>query len=750
MKKVAIFLAVCFGLISVAHAQYYPYGYQTWKAPVASVAALPASGNSVGDTRFETTSFGIYVWNGSSWQGPGNSGGTVSSVGLADGSTTPIYTISGSPVTGSGTLTFTLGTETANKVFAGPTTGSPAQPTFRSLVTGDIPSLGTIYANVALSNLSSTSVNASLVPGSAGSLALGSSTDYWASGYVSLLGDSSNNVSIDVFNRLFYDSSGVQQMAVTTAGLNLGTAGTTTGQITLESTGSGTYSTLIEPAPSPSPNVVFELPASNGSPGYYLAAGTPMTWASPNPAGLSNPMTTLGDTIYGGASGTPTRLAGSTASTATVLTQTGTGSASAAPAWSGVTGTLGSVVLSASPTITGTLTTTTQSESGAYTNSDSGAASTSIFVLNGIPYPLPSPSPTSSPQPQMIFQPSGQSNSTTWSTGVGGTILGMNEASTFTGNFIDLQKNGTSEFNIDNGGNAIGTGSYNAKGGLTVGANGLTANANNTSLLLGGVRSYTTADMIDMANSTNSGIGAGPLYGIRVEPTWAPSPQPSASPTVDSFAITPTYNESSTAAGSNTDLLINRTETSVGTGNQYLINAEVGGSSKFSVDHSGNTAVSGTLTLSGLTTDGLMYASSSSVIASTGAGTTGQLMLATTSGAPSWSAPTVLTTITPTLSAGTPRVAYVHSIGGGSGVTGQTLSNNATATYTVPAASMVNVVCATNDVSALYYMSDAGSLTKIAGDTLTGSMTVTAPMTFEVEITNTSGGSALFFVSAYN
>src|ERR1019366_599649 len=32
--------------------------------------------------------------------------GSVTSVGLSDGSTAPIYTISGSPVTGSGTLTF--------------------------------------------------------------------------------------------------------------------------------------------------------------------------------------------------------------------------------------------------------------------------------------------------------------------------------------------------------------------------------------------------------------------------------------------------------------------------------------------------------------------------------------------------------------------------------------------------------------------------------------------------------------------
>lgn len=49
--------------------------------------------------------------------------------------------------------------------------------------------------------------------------------------------------------------------------------------------------------------------------------------------GFSNPMTTLGDVIYGGASGAATRLAGNTTTTPQCLIQTGTGSASAAPTW---------------------------------------------------------------------------------------------------------------------------------------------------------------------------------------------------------------------------------------------------------------------------------------------------------------------------------------------------------------------------------------------------------------------------------
>ena len=71
----------------------------------------------------------------------GSSGGSVTSVGLADGSTAPFYTITNSPVTGAGTLTFTLVTQAANCVLAGPTTGVAAQPTCRSLVAADLPTI---------------------------------------------------------------------------------------------------------------------------------------------------------------------------------------------------------------------------------------------------------------------------------------------------------------------------------------------------------------------------------------------------------------------------------------------------------------------------------------------------------------------------------------------------------------------------------------------------------------------------------
>jgi hypothetical protein len=65
------------------------------------------------------------------------------------------------------------------------------------------------------------------------------------------------------------------------------------------------------------------------------AKGRVTALSSATISALSNPMTTLGDTIYGGSSpaGTPTRLAGNTAGVVKYLAQSGTGSVSSSPAW---------------------------------------------------------------------------------------------------------------------------------------------------------------------------------------------------------------------------------------------------------------------------------------------------------------------------------------------------------------------------------------------------------------------------------
>jgi hypothetical protein len=65
--------------------------------------------------------------------------GSVTSVGLS--LPTDIFNVANSPVTSSGTLTVTLDTQSANTVWAGPSTGAAATPAFRALVAADIPTL---------------------------------------------------------------------------------------------------------------------------------------------------------------------------------------------------------------------------------------------------------------------------------------------------------------------------------------------------------------------------------------------------------------------------------------------------------------------------------------------------------------------------------------------------------------------------------------------------------------------------------
>lgn len=72
-----------------------------------------------------------------SWQTVSGSG-TVTSVGLAMPS---FITVSGSPVTTTGTLTGTLASQTANQLFIAPN-GSAGAPTFRAMVAADMPGAG--------------------------------------------------------------------------------------------------------------------------------------------------------------------------------------------------------------------------------------------------------------------------------------------------------------------------------------------------------------------------------------------------------------------------------------------------------------------------------------------------------------------------------------------------------------------------------------------------------------------------------
>lgn len=86
-------------------------------------------------------------------------GGSVTSVAL----TMPTeFSVSGSPISSSGTLAVTKANQNANKVYAGPASGGAAAPTFRSMVSADLPagvgSVTSVQLGVSVSALFTASI----------------------------------------------------------------------------------------------------------------------------------------------------------------------------------------------------------------------------------------------------------------------------------------------------------------------------------------------------------------------------------------------------------------------------------------------------------------------------------------------------------------------------------------------------------------------------------------------------------------
>jgi hypothetical protein len=116
------------------------------EADSSGVVHVNTSGWTGGYTRlYQVVTGASTVSSYTDWRVP--SAGTVTSVGL---SMPAEFTVSGSPVTSSGTLTATKATQSVNSVYAGPSSGGAAAPAFRALVQADLPAqpydVGCTYA----------------------------------------------------------------------------------------------------------------------------------------------------------------------------------------------------------------------------------------------------------------------------------------------------------------------------------------------------------------------------------------------------------------------------------------------------------------------------------------------------------------------------------------------------------------------------------------------------------------------------
>ena len=87
-------------------------------------------------------------------------GGTISSIGFAAPS---IFSVTGSPLTANGTISMTLAPQATNRVFAGPSSGADAAPTFRTLDPFDIPNLDA--AKITTGTIAAARIPSGIAPG---------------------------------------------------------------------------------------------------------------------------------------------------------------------------------------------------------------------------------------------------------------------------------------------------------------------------------------------------------------------------------------------------------------------------------------------------------------------------------------------------------------------------------------------------------------------------------------------------------
>ena len=91
------------------------------------------TGAFVGQGWYNTSTSIAYRWSGSAWSQEAG----IQTVTVTE--STPLSIVVNNPDEFTANITLTLDTQVANSVFAGPTTGSDAAPTFRALVPADLP-----------------------------------------------------------------------------------------------------------------------------------------------------------------------------------------------------------------------------------------------------------------------------------------------------------------------------------------------------------------------------------------------------------------------------------------------------------------------------------------------------------------------------------------------------------------------------------------------------------------------------------
>ncbi len=290
------------------------------------------------------------------WQDAGAGSGTVTSISGSGGTTG--LTLTGGAITTSGTLTLggTLvvangGTgvtsTSANTIFAGPASGLASAPAFRALVSADIPN------NAANTSGNATTATSALTAGTFSGSLVGDVTGTQPATVVSAVGGSTaaNVHSAELAANAATNASTGSTIVKRDASGNF-IAGTITANLTGNATNvTGTVLGANGGTGIVNSGKTITLGGNLVTSGAFAltlttTAATSVTLPTSGTL-MTSPMTTLGDMIYGGASGVPMQLSGNTsASTKKFLTSTAASGVATAPAW-------GTIVATDMPTFVG-------------------------------------------------------------------------------------------------------------------------------------------------------------------------------------------------------------------------------------------------------------------------------------------------------------------------------------------------------------------------------------------------------------
>lgn len=225
---------------------------RTYTATLGSgtVTSVATSGAGISGGPITTTGTLTVQWNAGTVTTVGSglslSGGTLSATGGATGTVTSVglaapadMTVTGSPVTGAGTITLGRTTQAANVVMAGPGSGAAAVPTYRALVDADLNGTSKPYdiAVYAEGALTTSEVFLRWVAPRAISIASGASGTATASGVVT--GTAVINIAKNAsnFGTVTYTGSATGVVSVTsTTALAAGDVLTFTGPATVNAT----------------------------------------------------------------------------------------------------------------------------------------------------------------------------------------------------------------------------------------------------------------------------------------------------------------------------------------------------------------------------------------------------------------------------------------------------------------------------------------------------------------------------------